>query len=312
MTSRSSSDPEHADEAVVLRRLSSLLFSVGLVLTCAGSAALACHVTALDPGRARASAASVLRSGPVRRAMSKRIAAQLEREAPGTTGAAPDQVAQVTAATMRDPRFVRAFGDGLAALQGRVFRGGRGSVAVAAAPVTEAVRDAIAATSPALAASLPPTAELHVDIDVQSVPDLQTVGRGIDAVAGLGFAVGVALIVLGIAGTTRRRHAVARVARFGIVIGIANVVWLWLLPRFVLAALGAWPDVAGAYVGAAAVPVVLISVGLIAAAAATLSVVHRLDLAAGRRAQARELADLARRTMWRPPPLERTPQRERH
>jgi hypothetical protein len=290
--------------------MSSLVLTVGLVAACAGSAALACHVTALDAGRARASAPSVLRTGPVRRAMSERIAAEVEREVPGIGDLPPDQLAQVTAASVRDPRFVHAFGDGLATLQRHVFRGDRGPVTVAPGPVTDAVRDAITATAPALGGAVPPTAELRVDINAGSVPNLQAVGQGVDAVAALGLSVGVPSIIVGIAGSMRRRRAVARVARFGIGIGISNVVWLWFVPRFVLASVGPWPDVAGAYIRAAAAPVVVGSVGLVAAGVAALSMVHRLDSAAARRSQARELADLARRTLWRPPPLARTPHRE--
>jgi hypothetical protein len=307
--SRSSFEAQDADEANVLRRLSSLVLSVGLVAACIGDAALALQLTVLNSGRVRSSAGAVLSAGPARRAMVRRVAAEITRRAPAASVLSPKQLDQVASAAVRDPRFVTAFGDALVAVHKHTFNGARDPVVLTPEPVTAAVRDAMAASAPELGPALPPSSELTVDIDASSVPDLEVVGRGINAATAVGLSLFFASTVIGIAGAIRRRRAVARVARWAVGIGISNVVALWFVPRFMLAAFGPWPDVAAAFLRATAMPLVLASALMAAAGGATLSLVHRLDASAGRRARTAAMADLARRTSWRPPALERTPRR---
>jgi hypothetical protein len=289
----------------VLRRLSSLVLTVGLVAGSVASIAFACHVAVLDASTLKAAAPAILETGPVRRAISERIVAELERQAPGTAGLPPEQLGHLTSSVMRDRRFVGAFGDALVDVQRHVFRGARGPVVLAPPPVTAAVRDAMT-TAPGMTA-LPATAELGIVIDAGSVPDLEAVGHGIDATARAGAAAWIASIALGIAGAVRRRRAVARVARWAVGVGLSGVMLLGVVPRLVLTAFGAWPDVAAALLRVSTEALAIAGAGLGVAGAVTLAMVHHLDVAAADRARAHAMAELARRTSWRPPPVERTP-----
>jgi hypothetical protein len=292
----------------VLRRLLSLVFSAGLVGTAAGSAALAAHVMLLDTARVRASAPTVLRSGPVWRAMSARVSTATVRHAAAGSVSA-DELDRVTSTAMRDPRFVGAFADALVALQRDVFGGQRGPVVLPPGPVTAAVRDASADATPVLAATLSPTTELVVEIDARGVPDLHAVGEGIDATARVGLVVGIAFIALGACLSPRRRRALGRVSRFAVTVGVTNVFCLWLIPRFVLAAFGPWPAVAAAHIRTSAEPLAFGGLLLALAGATTLWLLQRNDVSNAHRKQTLELAALARRTSWHPPAPERTPQR---
>ncbi|MBV8950713.1 MAG: hypothetical protein JOZ99_07550 [Actinobacteria bacterium] len=292
----------------MLRRMSSLVLTAGLAATCAGAAAFAIHVAVLDPGRARASGRAVLHAGPAKRAVAEHLDAALREQVPGAAGLTAAQLRDVTAAVERDPRFVAAFSDAVVAVQRHVFDRGPGLVVVQPTAVAAAVRDALAERASDIAPNLPPGAELNIELDVRSVPDLQAVGRGIDR-AVLGLLAGAAAIAVALAGARPRRRAVARTARCCVGIGLADVVVFGALPRFVLWAFGPWPEVAGAYLRATTTPIVIVGVALLVAGAVSMSLVHRLELAAGRLARRHALAELARRTEWRPPPVERTPQR---
>ncbi len=292
----------------MLRRVSSVVLTAGLAAACAGSAALALDVALLAPGRARHGAASVLHTKRVQRALTARVAEALEQEAPGA-GASPDQVRDVTAKALHDRRFVAAFADGIVQVQRHLFHGDRGAIVLPPAPVTAALRDASSKTAPTIAADLPPAAQLNVEIDAGWVPDLRDVARGIDAATLAGLGGGLALVMIGVAGARRPRRALGRVARWAVVIGVAYVVMLWVLP-LVISVFGAWPDVAGTYVRATGVPLVFGGVTLAVAGSTTLWLLHRAEVSARHRARRREMAELARRTSWRPPPLERTPQRQ--
>ena len=196
--SRSSFEAEDADEANVVRRLSSLVLSVGLVAACIGDAAIALQLTVLNSGRVRSSAGAVLSAGPARRAMVRRVAAEITRRAPAASVLSPKQLDQVASAAVRDPRFVAAFGDALVAVHKHTFNGARDPVVLTPEPVTAAVRDAMAASAPELGPALPPSSELTVDIDASSVPDLEAVGRGINAATGVGLA-----FLLNVVGTSQ-------------------------------------------------------------------------------------------------------------
>ncbi len=294
----------------MLRRLSPLVLTAGLVATCAGSAAFSLHVAVLDTGRVRAGAGEVLRSAPVERAMTERIVAALRAQVPGTDAVPPQQLTDVATRVQRDPRFVSAFGAGVVGVQRHVFDGGPGLVLLPEAPVTAALRDAVTARAPALAGALPPGVELNVDIDARSVPNLEAVGHGIDN-AMLALLVGTAALVVAIVTARPRRRAVARVARCMIGIGVFETILFGAVPRVVLWAFGPWAQVAGAYLRATMTPFVIASIVLTVGGAWALTLVHRLEVAAGRRAREQALADLARRTEWRPPAVERAPQRSR-
>lgn len=291
----------------MLRRVSSLVLTAGLAAACVGAAALAVDVVVLDPGRARHGAASVLHTGRVQRALTTRVAAALEREAPGA-GASPDEIRTVTAKALDDRRFVAAFSDAVIEVQRHLFHGDRGAVILAPASVTAALRDASGTTAPEIAASLPPTAQLAVEVDAGWLPNLRDVARGIDAARLAALGGGIALVIIGVAGAPRPRRALARVARWAIGIGVASVLVLWALP-LVFSVFGTWEAVGGTYVRATAVPLVLGGMTLVVAGTTTLWLVHRADIAARHRARLHEMAELSRRTAWRPPPVERTPQR---
>jgi hypothetical protein len=299
-------DHRDADEADVVRRLAWLLLTIGLVALCIADAAIAVEQTVMTPDRLRAAAPGVLATGPVRREMTRRVANELQRQLPGAQGLAQDRLDALAGAALREPRFVDAFADALVDLDGHVFQGHRGPVVLDDAAVTAAVRDAAASTTPELAASFAPGTRLTVSLETANAPDLHTLAGVVKSTARTALVVGLVLVVVGIEFAPRRRRAVARVGRWAIVLGSLHLVLFGLVARYVLAAFGAWPDVAAALIRGASARALIVGTLLVAGGAVAVGAVHRIDTAARRRSRAAALQELSRRTSWSPPPRERS------
>jgi hypothetical protein len=141
-----------------------------------------------------------------------------------------------------------------------------------------------------------------VSIDARGAPHLGSLASTIRLATRAALLLGVVLVAVGIACSPRPRHAVARTGRWALTLGIVQLVALGLVSRFVLAAFGAWPDVAAALLRGATGPFLVASAALAVAGGLAIRAAHRRDAAARMRERAAALDDLRRRTTWQPPP----------
>jgi hypothetical protein len=299
-------DHRDADEADVVRRLAWLLLTIGLVALCIADAAIAVEQTVMTPDRVRAAAPGVLATGPVRRELTRRVASEVQRQLPGAQGLDQDRLDALAGAALREQQFVDAFSDALVELDAHVFRGHRGAVVLDDAAVTAAARDAAGSTTPELAAAFAPGTRLTVSVETANAPDLHVLAGVVQSTARIGLVVGLVLVVVGIEFAPRRRRAVARVGRWAVVLGSVHIVLFGLVARYVLAAFGAWPDVAAALIRGASARALVVGSLLVVGGAVAVGTVHRIDTAARRRSRAAALQELSRRTSWSPPPRERS------
>jgi hypothetical protein len=286
----------------VVRRVSSLLLAIGLIAAVVAAVAVSVETVVLDATRVRAAGGAVLATGPVRRELVPRVASEIRTEIPGANALTPAQLNDVATRTLSEPAFVRAFSDGLVDVRDRVFGGGHGRVLLdphgVATAVAQASTGVPALDGPGATSGLAP----HVVIDAGSAPHLPVVATATRTAGRVALAVAVLALLLAVPAADRPRRALARVARCAVVVGVVQIVVLWLVPRFVLAAFGAWPDVAAALMRTAGARIVLIAIAAVVVGSVVLAVLGRLDAASRSRFRDAALDDLRRRTQWSPPP----------
>jgi len=291
--------------------VSSLLLAVGLAAAVVAAAAFSIESVVLDPGRVRAAGPAVLATAPVRRELVPRVASEIRDQAPGAGALTPGQLDDVARATLAEPTFIHAFSGALVAVRGHVFASEQRAVVLDPGDVATAITRASDGI-PALAGTGTGTALApHVTIDVGSAPDLHIVSSAIRTSGRIALVVAVLALAIAVPTAVRPRRALARVARWAVVVGVVQIVVLWLLPRFLLAAFGAWPDVAAALMRTAGAPVVLLAGAIVGVACAVLAAIGRIEAGARRRVRDAELDDLRRRTQWSPPPAAPVPQAPR-
>jgi hypothetical protein len=276
---------------VISRRPSpTFLLVLGLTCLAIGGALLAVHRTITDEPTILRESGALARSEPVREEFAGRIAAAMTPPSIAPDPAALHQTNETARAAVQTPQFEEAFQLALPTIYARMVNGVDTPVTLDPALIAAAIRST---------GVLPP-ANLHVDIDADSIPDLR---RPLDLAARAATALGVLGLVLVVAGlvlSPHRGRAVMRIGRWLITVGVLAILLFWAIPTLALLPLGGWVGVAGILLATG--EWIVVPAAVVAAVGVTILVFGRLDEDGDRR---RELSVIpkvpTRRTA--PPPF---------
>lgn len=246
------------------RTVAALLLAAGLVAASIAYAAWCLRATALDPARVADTSDEILATPRARDALVDRLAASMAGQLPAGLGVDPSVVEAGADAAVEQVSFERAFAGALEAVSRHAFDGEEGPIVLDLAGVTAAARAGLASVDPGAAALLPVTSTVVVELDAAEVPDLSALPRRTDATMRVAAVLAVILVALGVGLHPYRPWAVARVGRWMLGVGAAQVVLFWALPQLVLLTLSGWASVGAAVILGlfpAVVPSVVLLVG---------------------------------------------------
>src|SRR5919106_6882052 len=180
-----------------MRRVaSSVLVVVGLVAASVAWWAFAARFTVLDSGRSARIADTLVEQPVLRDAVTEGLASALQQALPPGTPISPEALDAVAHQALDDPRATAALRSALLASHQRLIGEYDGPVSFDVSPIAVAGRDALVATRPELAGSLPEEPTLSVQLPTQNLPKLGWLPERARELGGLAFLLAVTFLSL--------------------------------------------------------------------------------------------------------------------
>lgn len=193
----------------------------------------------------------------------------------GMEGGAPipaAEVEQVARRVLDDPRTLSLLRTAIVGAHQRLLGAADGPVRLDTGAVAQAGRDALIEAHPELAASLPMSVPLTVELPTDKLPELAPVG---DHLARLGRVAGLAavwLLALAFLVASDRPRVLRRTGKWAVGLGLSSVVMGGLLPHLISGVGNPRLAVAGALAVAVSRPMLAPAVVLVAAGAGAMVV----------------------------------------